>query len=283
MPRESQLPQSMGKIVHRHVRSVTLVSIVLRRISSYSHHRLTIDVRKSALAFHVLRRYSHRGVGPFATLAHRLQTIAESFNRPQTYLFVLTQGLQPVSFARLGTSNVSGATASLRLFVNGSTSLQCTAPGSFQSSSDVSLRTHAERCWPHSISPPLADCVSIVLRRISSYSLGDWHTPPSDAARRLCGFQSSSDVSLRTHRRNAFQLEAVEFRIVSIVLRRISSYSHLRHCRYGPRTEGGCISVSIVLRRISSYSPATSTSLACERVNRPQTYLFVLTEDGDYI
>ena len=114
------------------------VSIVLRRISSYSH-----------------------------TPGQGRELERRCFNRPQTYLFVLTERAEP---------------------------FQEEVSAGFQSSSDVSLRTHTGGLeqWDGALTP-----VSIVLRRISSYSQSKLATVRN--FERLAVFQSSSDVSLRTH------------------------------------------------------------------------------------
>ena len=114
----------------------------------------------------------------------------------------------------------SSSDVSLRTHMD-TPSLLVTPNGAFQSSSDVSLRTHGTVCW----------------------------TPSTWAYT----FQSSSDVSLRTHRHDPVATQEAED-TVSIVLRRISSYSH--HALTSRRR--GHAGVSIVLRRISSYSPTVA-------------------------
>ena len=142
------------------------------------------------------------------------EEVALGFNRPQTYLFVLTYGDFSVDPLDLGFNRpqtylfvLTGECTSVRGFTV-----------SFQSSSDVSLRTHAVkgvegRLPPDSFNRPQtylfvltersagrqrpSTTVSIVLRRISSYSPNI--SQAEDRVHRM--FQSSSDVSLRTHRK----------------------------------------------------------------------------------
>ena len=140
------------------------------------------------------------------------------------------------------------------------------APSPFQSSSDVSLRTHdgagAHRTrW--------RDLVSIVLRRISSYSLGDV-IPVTETD---IWFQSSSDVSLRTHPGRTRSWSAL--RSVSIVLRRISSYSR-QHSR-STRPHKGVFQSSSDVSLRTHRGTVQGGGCAMNGFNRPQTYLFVLT------
>ena len=182
--------------------SIENVSIVLRRISSYS--LCTSDSR------------CRRSTGRIC------------FNRPQTYLFVLTEG--------------DGTHEVLRREVD-----------QFQSSSDVSLRTHVISTHGDDGSVTVfcfnrPQTYLFVLTELILCS-GElrWY--------RTAKFQSSSDVSLRTHHegRNHPQIPSWD-RPVSIVLRRISSYSR-RTDSAKRRFIGNPMFVSIVLRRISSYSP----------------------------
>ena len=241
------------------------VSIVLRRISSYSLRDIEVDPGLSGFVSIVLRRissYSHsQTLGTFSS-PRMFQSSSDvslrthdgwqrndgrddfRFNRPQTYLFVLTKC----------PSEAYTTSADVSIVLRRISSYSRASPPSW-------------RCW---------GCfVSIVLRRISSYSPLRTHPKHGQASM----FQSSSDVSLRTHvayrigpnisvegfNRPQTYLFVLTLRFfprhcasefVSIVLRRISSYSHQRFL-----WESMDLIVSIVLRRISSYSHLSHTTI----------------------
>ena len=119
---------------------------------------------------------------------------------------------------------------------------------SFQSSSDVSLRTHALpiSAAGNQIVPPQ---VSIVLRRISSYS----RVPETILHLfQSSSFQSSSDVSLRTHNLDGCLDMYPADRFGSFNRPQTYLFVLTREPENG---RAGPVRVSIVLRRISSYSP----------------------------
>ena len=163
------------------------------------------------------------------------------FNRPQTYLFVLT---------------FSGREKS-------------SEKNEFQSSSDVSLRTHWHTAalmakMVESFNRPQTYLFVLTFgENVSVVPVADRFNRPQTylfvlTIAAMCSgntgslFQSSSDVSLRTHLLQKRFPRPITIR-VSIVLRRISSYSR---------------------RKRGSHEDLE------ERFNRPQTYLFVLTWSG---
>ena len=125
----------LTQLTAKHRNPGDIVSIVLRRISSYSQEDEFLTWRPGT-QFQSSSDVSLRTHRRIATVPspppHR-------FNRPQTYLFVLTCPLKPIKgrFCK------------------------------FQSSSDVSLRTHGGQHYRGDV---VETPVSIVLRRISSYS-----------------------------------------------------------------------------------------------------------------
>ena len=176
-------------------RPQTGISIVLRRISSY----ITVRWRLFGvvIVFNRPQTYLFVLTGKNTEASVRMAS-KECFNRPQTYLFVLTSGY------------------STRSVYKSRPALRFNRPQTY-----LFVLTQ----YPHLVHgrQHRSSFVSIVLRRISSYSPGK--------VRDLAGRRF--------------------YHWVSIVLRRISSYSHEEVCH----SLLGRKVVSIVLRRISSYSP----------------------------
>ena len=191
--------------------------------------------------------------------------MTKGFNRPQTYLFVLTREISPL--VRIPPTRFNRPQTYLFVLTTGLRKQKRRERLSFNRPQTYLFVLTGTFTLVRRIA---CDYVSIVLRRISSYSL-------------RTGCPNSSGCRFRFNRPQTYLFVlTLTMRLksdgslifVSIVLRRISSYSP-RCPRYGfPWTI-----VSIVLRRISSYSPidggwAEEVDLS---FNRPQTYLFVLT------